>query len=387
MVHLIRLPAIFVMRCMMRNILAISLSAIAVCSAFGQVQREMNATVRGEGALTIDGRRQNVRQVRVYLRSNGRADITVTADRNETLAGSWYQNRGGEVDIEITSGFGSTDTSGNGRVIMSRDMRSFTEIDLAGRSRSGRWSLDFSTQRGGGDWGWDRPGRLFDLRQTERGRGTLNYQGRMDVRDLSVRLERNGRFAMELIGNRRLSLSGTWTLDNRGQAVLTIDDAFDRSQARGNGRVTLSSDQRTFTSANFNGSIGRDRFSFDFNVDRWNNGGNDRDFPGFDATQYGSRTMMLGGEGGVNVTSVRANLHSNGDITIDTRGPRNFSVSGTWRMTQTGVIEFSIHNGFGRDGARGTGRITLERGNRTFSRIDMSGTTSGRNFSLGFIAR
>lgn len=370
----------------MRNILTLSLTAIAFGIAAATPQDL--SSVRGTGQLVVNGRTQDIRQIRVNLQNNGRAEIIVTANRTEILTGSWYDRRNGEYDIEISSGFGSTDTTGNGRLTMANDRRTITSIDLAGRSRNGRWSLDFNSERG--NQGGIRPGQPFELIGTERGDGTLNYQGRHDIRQASLRLERNGNFSIEVFGNRRQNIEGTWRADNRGRITLTINEAFTRRNARGTGTVTLTPDRRRFTEMRLNGTIGRERFDFNFDVDRrnddrWGDRPGDRDFPGFDTTESGSGTIIIAGQGGVNVTSVRANLRSNGDITIDTRGPQNYSVSGTWRMTSSGIIEFSIDNGFGRDGARGVGRITMGQGNRSFSRLDMSGSTNGRNFSLGFV--
>lgn len=369
----------------MKRIAAVTTVILAlVPAAFAQKGSEINTTISGSGRLVVNNRSENVSRVKVSLRNNARAEITIYGGRTEVLTGSWYQTRGGEVDVEISNGFGTNDTSGTGRLVLTSDRRSFSEIDLGGRTRGARWSFDFETGRNPGG-GWTQGD--FDMNSSQAGRGTLNWRGRADLREVSVRLMRNGDFQIDLRGNRTETIRGTWSESSRNRVTLRIDEGFNSRLVKGEGSLTLSSNRRSFQNLQISGNVGRERFDANFTSSGGVGGGGNPGFAGMNVSAAGSGTLVIGGRGSSTISGIRVRLERNGEARIEVDAQSNVTLIGHWRLTNATTIEVVIEDGFGREGARGTGRIILIRNNTSFSRVDISGTTAGRNFSVGFLAR
>lgn len=103
----------------------------------------LDAGENGYGTLIVDGRAERVRHAHVSLQPDRRAVITVSTSHRVVFPGRWSARRGGQIYLDIAGGHGPG-WNGTGRVILTRDARSFEEIELNGYSAGRRFSLRFT---------------------------------------------------------------------------------------------------------------------------------------------------------------------------------------------------------------------------------------------------
>lgn len=374
----------------MKKILIGCLLAMFAVPAVAQEVDQLRLS--GNGRLIINNRDQTVRNVTVTLQRSGRATIVVSANRNETLTGSWYSRRDGEVDIEIQHGFGSNDTNGNGRITFTgRDRRQISSLYLSGRSNNNRWSLDFESGRnpGNGNGNGNGWGNRFEMSARQDVRGTANIRGRLNINRANVNLSRDGSFMIEISGTQTRQIRGQWDMDRSGRITLDIRQIYGAQDVDGDGTITLTNDRRAFTRIELDGRLnGRERFDVSITSNDFNNdNGNDPIQRPIDVSTSGAGSLLISGVGSTNVRSVRIDLDDRQSAFIEIRGDRTVQLTGTWRVMRNGEIEVTIEDGFGREGARGSAQITLNSSRTNVTKLIASGQTSGRNFSVNFTAR
>jgi len=100
----------------------------------------MNVTSVGRGEFTIAGQRELLREVRVWLRPGGDAEITLYGDRERRLTGTWHAQGRDTVAVNINGGLRGT-TNGHATVTLRRGV-TFSSVE--GSGRSGDRNFDFS---------------------------------------------------------------------------------------------------------------------------------------------------------------------------------------------------------------------------------------------------
>ena len=109
-------------------------------SAQSQKTESMIVSAKGHGVITSTVQKAKITSALVVLRKNGTALITVTADLQLQLQGSWKANSASPEDIllTITGGAVDADLDGTGTLILTNDRKSLKELTIKAKSADGQ---------------------------------------------------------------------------------------------------------------------------------------------------------------------------------------------------------------------------------------------------------
>ena len=109
-------------------------------SAQSQETESMIVSAKGHGVITSTVQKAKITSALVVLRKNGTALITVTADLQLQLQGSWKANSASPEDIllTITGGAVDADLDGTGTLILTNDRKSLKELTIKAKSADGQ---------------------------------------------------------------------------------------------------------------------------------------------------------------------------------------------------------------------------------------------------------
>lgn len=203
----------------------------------------INETQRGSGSFRQGTTRRDLDRATVNLKRNGEAEIKVmAAERTYTLVGTWTERGSAGWNVEITSGLGSGQTRGSGRIDRARN-GGFDSITLTGRDgREDRFEIDFKVGSGGttpppvGTANW------IPFEGTDRGEGTIRLNGEVNdtLESATVTIRRDGTFSVRMLGDRSWTFSGTYRRLNANQADLKVDRG--RAEVNGTGLIGFTND-------------------------------------------------------------------------------------------------------------------------------------------------
>ena len=213
------------------------------------------------------------------------------------------------------------------------------------------------------------PVPAYEVRATERGRGTLALRGPNELlNSASVKLTREGRAEIRVSGQQNYRFAGTWRRGKANQTLLTITQTYDRSPARATGSVTLRNG--TFHQLYLKGESraldgplvlkftsgaaavpARVRFSLDH-------------------TRRG-RGMLATGRSNKRLSQARILLQRDGDARLYVYGENAYEFAGAWSRRTANVIDLRLTCGPNRSRIDFVGSVTFSR--QGFARIDVNG--------------
>lgn len=115
----------------------------------GEKIKDLFVETGGSGTLWYS-ERKDLRKVSVWLRPNGKFEITVSSSSQPwNFRGRWSEKKAGTIDLEITDGPDGGEASGNGEITL-RNKKEISEMELKGKSREDgvSFSMDFKAARG-----------------------------------------------------------------------------------------------------------------------------------------------------------------------------------------------------------------------------------------------
>ena len=312
--------------------------------------RPLNQSATGSGTLDLSGRRYNLRETRIRLYDDGRAEVRFEGDRSVEGRGTWRRGLNGRADLAINQWNGQR-TSASGFIAFSgRDMQ---RINVNAPSQNSR--ADFYPGRSGGDGGGGETGaRPINL--SSRGSGTYELSGRRyDLDEMRVRLYDDNRAELRFDGDRSVDGRGTWRRGHNGRADVDLTEWAGR---RTGGNATISYRGNDIERVAVNVPAQNSRVEFfprQTDDDGAGGGGGGADlaqpvnssFRGSGALRERGRTYQL------YEASVR--LRDNGDAEVSVDGQRRGSGRGTWDPSGA-VASISITEW---DGRRANGRGTI----------------------------
>lgn len=118
----------------------------------------LNRAFAGDGQLQLGTRTSPVAEVFVRLLPGGVARFEVVGDRTRSsLSGNWSNTNRGPIEVTINEGFGTTRTTGTGRIFAQNG--TLRRIELSGQTNRQSFSLNFRSNEGGGVGSIPRGGR------------------------------------------------------------------------------------------------------------------------------------------------------------------------------------------------------------------------------------
>ena len=111
--------------------------AVAVQS---QELETLTLTAKGRGAITLAGDERKITTALVVLRPNGTMMVTVCADIQLQAEGTWSASDTSpeEVLLKITGGALTGDVIGSGKLLLSKDRKSFEQLSIDAKTPDGR---------------------------------------------------------------------------------------------------------------------------------------------------------------------------------------------------------------------------------------------------------
>lgn len=369
------------------------------------------ANLFGSGTYTYNGNSRVLDNAFISLDTDKRFRYTFSARGGNitVFTGKWRNLSGNAVSLDVDRGPGGRRSEGSGTLsFLTRNGRLEPGLlRLSGRVRNGRtFSAGFNTNRvtsyvarwedggtgggsGGGSGGWSE---LFTSRS---GSGNIEVRGWGNdsrIRNVSVKLSRDGRAVLDFQGERNWSFEGRWRRisNDRVSLSITSGSSFVRNSSRwsGNGEIRLRNNQIDSISAD--GRLGVDPFRIRFD-DSGSGGGGGITPPDnsleFRATRNGRGTIELNNrlvDERVRTTVVE--LYRNGRAIIVTKGQRDARFEGSWRPGANRAVNFSLTSVSGL-GISGFTRITgdMIREDNKFSNLRLNGTADGRTLRFSFV--
>lgn len=122
--------------------------------AQSQQIESMTVFAKGHGSIVSTVEDRNISSALVVLRQNGQAVITLYSDLQIQIQGTWSVSDSSpqEIQLKITGGELGGNASGSGKVLLSNDRKSITELAITGKSSNGcdltiRFTADRSDDR------------------------------------------------------------------------------------------------------------------------------------------------------------------------------------------------------------------------------------------------
>jgi hypothetical protein len=109
-------------------------------AAQSQELETLTLTAKGHGAITSAVEEQKIAAALVVLRRNGTMLVTVCADIQLQAEGTWSTSDTSpeEVLLKITRGAVTGDLIGSGRLLLSKDRKSFEQFTIDAKTPDGR---------------------------------------------------------------------------------------------------------------------------------------------------------------------------------------------------------------------------------------------------------
>ena len=233
-----------------------------------------------------------------------------------------------------------------------------------------------------------------DLTVSTKGDGTVERGGARDesVRSANLILENNGTFTMGLVGGLDYRFKGTWRQGaDRDKMQLHITSVMGKD-AEGSGTLDLD-DRHTGPVVGRFTVLGKERmgpFKAQFQGDR-------EPFiqvPGYtrppvppppvlvQSMRAGSGALRISGEQPYRLSHAYVNLNVDGSAIVNIYGGATAGYVGTWQPAGPNTFQLSVRGGFA--GERVTGAVTLSPGGRTYTRLELSGTSQRVYYSFSF---
>ena len=232
-----------------------------------------------------------------------------------------------------------------------------------------------------------------DLTVSTNGTGSVERAGVDDrgVSKANLILEANGSFTIGLIGNSDYRFKGIWQQAGRDSMQLKVTSAFGKD-ASGTGTLDLD-DRRTGPVVGRLSMIGDSRagsFKARFQGDR-------EAFiqvPGItrpslppppvlvQSLRGGSGNVRISGQPAYRLTHAYVNLNPDGSALVNVYGMATAGYVGTWVPAGANTYQLNVRGGFA--GERVTGAVTIGSGGRSFSRLELSGTSNRVYYSIAF---
>ena len=122
------------------------LIVLAMCSiANAQKIESLNVTAKGKGTISTGVDKLKIYSVMVILKDNGEAEFTFYCDLQLSAKGRWTANESAEqgINIEITGGVVSGNSSGSGNLLLRPDGKSIDKLNIEAKSGSRNVSIKF----------------------------------------------------------------------------------------------------------------------------------------------------------------------------------------------------------------------------------------------------
>lgn len=218
----------------------------------------------------------------------------------------------------------------------------------------------------------------YEVRSTERGRGTLKLRGPNVLLDrATVTLTRDGRADIRVSGQKNYRFAGTWRRGKANQALLTITQTYDRSPASAVGSVTLRNNNihQLYLKGESRALDGPLVLSF--------TAGQSADAPrrerfNLEQTRRGRGNIAMGRTSS-RLSEAKIELQPDGDAGLTVYGDRAYHFSGSWARRNAQVMDLRFSRGPNKSRVDVVGSVTLAANG--FSRIDLNGdapTLGGR---------
>jgi hypothetical protein len=373
---------------------------------------DFRLTTEGRGEIRMDGRgRDDIRRVFLFLRRDGRAEVTLYQERGQTsLSGRWRddgEDRDGNprLNLELEGRYDGYRADGRGPLLVRRKVQGLGEqwildnLELRGRADGRDLEVRFRGDGPGtpGTPDGDFSGGYGDLTQfnsTARGFGTVREgSNRWDVDRLYVRLDRGGRADITSYGRTTVRYEGRWRRVREREVELRIDRAFGSDVRDGRGRIELTRDRRDWIAdrIELNGRTNRDDFSLNFSS-RDSGGGEGGNAGGsggaveVDSSRSGRGRIRWDNRSDVPVRRVSVNLNRAGraQIVAESESGARYTFSGRWTRNREGEFRIEIVSALNTNNA--TGRGTLYLRGRDLDRLDIEGTAQSQTYRFDFSA-
>jgi hypothetical protein len=109
-------------------------------AAQSQELETLTLTAKGHGAITLASEERKITAALVVLRPNGTMMVTVCADLQLQAEGTWSASDTSpeEILLKITGGALTGDLIGSGRLLLSKDRKSFEQLTIDAKTADGR---------------------------------------------------------------------------------------------------------------------------------------------------------------------------------------------------------------------------------------------------------
>jgi len=124
-----------------RHIMLVVLFQLLLAEAAQSQELEtLTLTAKGHGAITLAGDEQKIPSALIVLRRNGTMMVTVCADLQLQAEGTWSASDASpqEVLLKITGGAVTGDLVGSGKLLLTKDGKSFEQFTIDAKTPDGR---------------------------------------------------------------------------------------------------------------------------------------------------------------------------------------------------------------------------------------------------------
>ena len=124
-----------------RHIMLVVLFQLLLAEAAQSQELEtLTLTAKGHGAITLAGDEQKIPSALIVLRRNGTMMVTVCADLQLQAEGTWSASDASpqEVLLKITGGAVTGDVVGSGKLLLTKDGKSFEQFTIDAKTPDGR---------------------------------------------------------------------------------------------------------------------------------------------------------------------------------------------------------------------------------------------------------
>lgn len=213
------------------------------------------------------------------------------------------------------------------------------------------------------------------------------------IKTANLILEANGTFSFGLVGSSDYRFKGTWRQAGRDEMQLRVNNAFGKD-ADGSGILNLDNRRSGPVVGRFSvsgaGRAGTFKARFQGDRDTF------IQVPGFtrptvppppvlvNVVRPGSGLMRISGQPSYRLSHAYVNLNPDGSVLLNIYGQANAGWVGTWQPAGPNTYQLNVRGGFA--GERITGAVTIGAGGRSFSRLELSGTSQRVYYSVAFEA-
>lgn len=352
--------------------------AVSLVSAFAMA-RDVNASARGDGTLTLGAQRIDLERAVIILRDEGQFDATVYSRRDSwRFSGRYTMISRDRFQLDIRGGSGAI-ASGAGTLYLQRN--EIDRIEMSGSYNRQSFRVNFTAREsmgpnpGGG--GFEPPISWGD---TVRGAGFLrvgNDTSRIDRAKVALLRNNQVEISVWTTQGQERRFKGTW--NQRGNAYdISIDAGMGEPDTTGRGQIWGSG--RNLSRMELDGRYQRSNWALNFNA---SDTADIEDGSWMSDTQRGDGRLRIGGNN-YPLDRAKVSLGRGGRAEIWLIGRSDFKLLGTWTRNGQGY-EVRITDGLNRRNTTGAGTIS-RRGN-TFELIKLNGRSDGQIWGAEFDAK